>query len=914
MAAPSKHNGDQMRALIRESESASKRLQNQVDRAVALADREIGFDESRVPSPESRELLSATPLPPLVPSPESRVPSFSPIFNMPGAQRTGMPSESPLGGGAVPPTPTPEAISVGSYTERIRAGWVPIMGLPGTPITSGFIRDLGEYNPKLEGLNAIWTYQEMRRGDGQVAGTLRACKLPILSAKWQILPLPATDRKKGQTELKADEVAHFIRENLFSGLEWQTHTGSWVTQDWKDVVRSALRMQDFGAAAYEEIATVDGDRIRMRRLADRQALTFYRWHTDPHSVDPSLPPFVYDDGETLYALEQWGYRSNRFEYVLLPAEKMCLFVQDQEGAGFWGIPLTRAMYPHWFVKKHLERIDAIACERNSLGVPMIMLPPNPSRQDVQTAQNWVTSLAAHEKTGLSLPNGAEFKIVGIEGRIREIIPSLEYHKKQIAFSVLAMFLELGQGQTGSGSHAVGGVQSDMFLLSVQTQADQVAARIRNGTIRRLVEWNFGPDAPVPLLIPANVQGRSIETMAETIHNLADCGALVFDIQGVNQNLGELGFKDLASSDLKPDQLVLGPRVTIEGVNDPATMAGKMPQQPNMDQQDSQDQPGGQTAKDKGQKQLSVLSGQLSVEKLARQPSNPLVAPRAHPSPFFREGDPEHLRHVYPHEQHVDFPAHWKALRGAEAKLAAMMRAWRPLAIRELANSMAKALLHGKPPKSVSLDGDGGGGLTKRLESILTPLYEFGQSEVRAEHGRLIEQARKAAGFGTRDSGLGAAETLALSPSSQPPGPKKGGLFAQISAQFFDEALENDATNAGISMLKKYGDAIGDQDAGTLADELFGAISENSDGFCDTIADMGARGDFRAGRDDAFDALAKELEKQGYKLQMIRVCAMEKASCASCRDANGQPLAPGEDITAIHEGPADTCECEAMESI
>src|SRR5208283_5931764 len=89
---------------------------------------------------------------------------------------------------SIPPTPAPEQISVADYTERIRAGWVPVMGLPGTPITSGFVRDLGEYNPKLEGLNGIWTYQEMRRGDGQVAGTLRACKLPILSAKWEIVP------------------------------------------------------------------------------------------------------------------------------------------------------------------------------------------------------------------------------------------------------------------------------------------------------------------------------------------------------------------------------------------------------------------------------------------------------------------------------------------------------------------------------------------------------------------------------------------------------------------------------------------------------------------------------------------------------------------------------------------------------
>src|ERR1019366_5991075 len=76
---------------------------------------------------------------------------------------------------AIQPIPSPEPISVPDYTQRVRQGWVPVMGLSGTPITSGFVRDLGEHNAELDGLNAIWTYQEMRRGDGQVAGTLRAC-------------------------------------------------------------------------------------------------------------------------------------------------------------------------------------------------------------------------------------------------------------------------------------------------------------------------------------------------------------------------------------------------------------------------------------------------------------------------------------------------------------------------------------------------------------------------------------------------------------------------------------------------------------------------------------------------------------------------------------------------------------------
>jgi len=529
-------NGHQIQELLREGRTVSKSLQAKIDRAVALADREVGIHHSQFTIPNS----------------PMTTPGGIPVA----------PTHS------VPPPPPPEPITVAEYTERIRQGWVPVMGLPGTPITSGFVRDLGEYNPKLEGINGIWTYQEMRRGDGQVAGTLRACKMPILSAKWEVVPgdsagfgaretgngsrgsQSAIDHRPSKisstgagkaTASKAKEVSEFIRANLFNGLEWQDSRGSWHTQNWKDVVRYALRMQDFGAACYEEVMAIDGDRIRVRRLCDRQALTFYRWHTDPHSVDPTVPPFIYDDGETLYALEQWGYRSNRFEYVLLPTDKACVFTHDQEGANFWGIPLTRAMYPHWFVKKHLERIDAIACERNSLGVPMIMLPPNPSRQDLQTAQNWVTQLAAHEKTGLSLPNGAEFKLVGIEGRIREILPSIQYHKQQIATSCLAMFMELGQTQ--SGSRALGESQTDFFMLATQNTADYIAHQIRNSTVRRLVIWNFGPDAPVPHLIAANVQARSIETMAGIIQQLAQAGAWVSDRASVNRARQELGFED-----------------------------------------------------------------------------------------------------------------------------------------------------------------------------------------------------------------------------------------------------------------------------------------------------------------------------------------------------------------------------------
>ena len=87
---------------------------------------------------------------------------------------------------------------------------------------------------------------------GNCAGRWRKSE----TRKWKLTSGPVSDFQSPvsstgagqQTADKAKEVAQFIRANLFSGLEWQDHRGSWHTQSWKDVVRYALRMQDFGAA------------------------------------------------------------------------------------------------------------------------------------------------------------------------------------------------------------------------------------------------------------------------------------------------------------------------------------------------------------------------------------------------------------------------------------------------------------------------------------------------------------------------------------------------------------------------------------------------------------------------------------------------------------------------------------------
>ncbi|MGA9057409.1 MAG: hypothetical protein WB763_12965, partial [Terriglobia bacterium] len=400
------------------------------------------------------------------------------------------------GGGAVP---EPQVGPSGARPGNGEGGRAPLgptapdtslRGAVGTANFAGFIRDLGEYNPILEGRSSFLIYEKMRRSDADVRAALLACKLPIRAADCQIVP--GLKENEPGFDL-AKKIADEVRENLLGGLESPTSTGCWVTQNFETVKENALLCLDFGCAAHEDLWHIDGDRVRLRKLAPRLPYTFYRYHVD-------------DDGESLLYLEQYGYRGNNFVNVLVPAEKLAYFVNDMEGAYFYGRSVLRAAYQHWYMKSQIYRIDAISIERNGLGVPTIKQGPNVSAEDRKAAQQWVQMLAAHESTGLSLPSGWEFVLTGITGRIRDPQASIQHHSEMIMRSVLANFLSLGTTQTGS--RALGGSMRDFFYLSLEAISQKIDETISNTSIRRLVNYNYTPQPgkklPYPRLVTSNI--------------------------------------------------------------------------------------------------------------------------------------------------------------------------------------------------------------------------------------------------------------------------------------------------------------------------------------------------------------------------------------------------------------------------
>jgi hypothetical protein len=109
--------------------------------------------------------------------------------------------------------------------------------------------------------------------------------------------------------------------------------------------------------------------------------------------------------------------------------------------------------------------------------------------------------------------GTTFQLVGVSGTTVDPLPVIAYHDQAVSKAMLAMFLDLGHD---TGARSLGDTFVDFFTASLQAVADQIAETATEHIIRDLVEENFGPDEPYPVLTPGNLseqQAVSITTLA-----------------------------------------------------------------------------------------------------------------------------------------------------------------------------------------------------------------------------------------------------------------------------------------------------------------------------------------------------------------------------------------------------------------
>lgn len=365
------------------------------------------------------------------------------------------------------------------------------------------LNELQEYVPALMWPLSVRTYQQMRH-DTQLRAILGSFTLPIRRATWALDPTGCRD-----------EVVRVVADDLglpILGADDGPGPARRRGVRWADHLRLSLLSLVFGHMPFERRYEIRGGLARLVNLGERM----------PHSItDITLNA----DG-TLKDISQDVIGSRP-----IPANRLVWYAHEREGSAWTGQSVLRAPYGPWLLKHEMWRTHATSNRRFGMGIPSVEAPAGGTPAQVTEAQRLASAMRGGETAGAGLPAGFKLAITGITGSVPDTLGFIRYLDQQMSTSALAGLIDLGN--TTNGSRALGDNFLDLFLLSLQAIADEIADVATSGQpgmpgiVTDLVDLNWGENEPAPRVVCTDVGDRH-EVTAESLSLLLQYGALSAD--------------------------------------------------------------------------------------------------------------------------------------------------------------------------------------------------------------------------------------------------------------------------------------------------------------------------------------------------------------------------------------------------
>lgn len=364
-----------------------------------------------------------------------------------------------------------------------------------------WLGDLLEQIPDLIWPNSVQTYARMRH-DPQLTAVLAAYTLPIRRAAWAIDPAGCRDEvvalvadDLGLPILGADTTPGPARRR---GVRWTEH------------LRLALQSLTFGFAPFERRYEIRDGQARLVNLGERL----------PHTIGAIN---LNRDG-TITSIQQNLAPAS----APIPADRLAWYCREREGANWAGRSIMRASYGPWLLKHEIWRVHATSIRRFGMGVPNVEAPAGAIPAQVIEAQRLASAMRVGDQSGVGLPNGFKLNITGMTGSVPDAMAFIHYLDQQMSRSALAGLMDLGD--TSNGSRALGASFLDLFLLSLQATADEIADTATSGQpgipgiVTQLVDYNWGENEPAPRIVVSDVGSRQ-EVTAQALDQLIRSGAI-----------------------------------------------------------------------------------------------------------------------------------------------------------------------------------------------------------------------------------------------------------------------------------------------------------------------------------------------------------------------------------------------------
>jgi hypothetical protein len=365
------------------------------------------------------------------------------------------------------------------------------IGTSGLNVFEGYVQEA--YISELYWPQAYKIYNDMRRRVPTLRALLNAIHMLARQPKWQF---EAASDKGEDDEAKqfGDSVLDDMGPAFYQYVE-DALSALVFGWSWQEVLygRRDPLWRAPGRSQWQ--SKYDDQKVGLRGLAFRRQSSWLRWEIDDAN------------GELL---GMWQNDPPNQE-ILLPlmskgGVKGMHFVPFRDSDNPEGWPLLESCYEAYYMLKNYSLILGVGMERSLVGWPIVKFEQRPQPGDNQLVAQMVgTLLAGSEKGYVTEPPGVtlRFETIGNPngGTILDI---MKYYNLQMLQTVLADFIWLGAGETGSWS--LGSDKSLLFIMALNGVLDAFADTFNATVGKQLFRYNnFGTLKDYPRLTHSGVR-------------------------------------------------------------------------------------------------------------------------------------------------------------------------------------------------------------------------------------------------------------------------------------------------------------------------------------------------------------------------------------------------------------------------
>ncbi len=411
-------------------------------------------------------------------------------------------------------------IMASKFTEIGNSGLVQYGGL----VTDDFLNEL-------KGLKKFQVYKEMSMNDSMIGGILFIIEMIIKQVDWKV-------------EGDSKEDALFLDECMND----MSHT-------WGDFISEVLSMLPYGFSYFETVykqrsgdqkegsekSKYNDGKIGWRKQSIRPQDTLLEWRFDKEG---GIEGFVQQN-------------PNNYTKVFIPIEKSLLFRTSTFKNNPEGRSILRKTYRSWYLKKHIENMEAIGIERDLAGFPLMRVPSDiigdsvspEQKATYQECQRIVKNIKIDEQTGVILPSDSDengnymydLTLIASNGaKSFDTDKVIRRYEQRIAISMLADFMLLGH--ENSGSWALSSDKTEIFTTALGSYLDIITSTFNRYAVSRLFEVNGMAREVYPEIKFVNIEKINLEEISNYIQKLSSSGMPIFpNTELENELLGNIGF-------------------------------------------------------------------------------------------------------------------------------------------------------------------------------------------------------------------------------------------------------------------------------------------------------------------------------------------------------------------------------------